>query len=416
MQNDLDDFRRELQHQRKLLNTHTSSLQVTEEQIAFFGPAAIPLHLWHQREWAEAERTKALQKIQELEQRLGDEGQRVSESRHVGTPQVIVEVLLSMLPTGLLHLYSRDSLPLLKYRVSNPSNIPKTVILTSWIEQFSFTRTDTIPVKPGHSQMVAQLPVLKLDEIASIYEVRKAVLHTRASYLDDGHESLLFLQDYDIQFLARDALVWAIIVDDATVHDLSHHVAAWVTPNVGPVVEMLRHAADCHPARQMWGYQGDGAVSQRATIVREQVEAIFLALKEKGEITYINAPISFGRKANEVQQRVNLPADSLAHRQANCIDGAVLYASLIERAAMNPVIVIVPGHAFVGWETWAGSGQYEFLETTMTGSHAFEDAFNQGMCEFAAAQPSIGRPLFDAKGFAVMLDVKALRLRGVIPL
>lgn len=415
MQNDQDYLQEELQHQRTLLKTNTTNLRVTEEQIALFGPANTPLHLLHQREWAESERTKALKSVQKLEQQLRDTRRDDGKSQRAKTPGVSTEVLLHTLPTGLLHLYSRESLPLLKHIVSNPSAASTTVVLTSWIEQFSYTCTDTIHLDPGKSHTICQLPILKLDEIASIYEVRQAVLHTRTSYLHDGQESLLFLQDYDIRFLARDALIWAIIVDDTTIHDLSHHIAAWVTPNAKPVVKMLRHAADYHPTGQLWGYQDNGAAHQRAAIVRGQIKAIFQALKEKGEITYINSPISFGRKANEVQQRVNLSVDSLAHRQANCIDGAVLYASLIERADMNPVIVLVPGHAFVGWETWTGSGQYEFLETTMTESHAFEDAFNQGMREFAAVQPSIDRPLFDPKGFAVLLKITELRARGVLP-
>jgi hypothetical protein len=37
----------------------------------------------------------------------------------------------------------------------------------------------------------------------------------------------------------------------------------------------------------------------------------------------------------------------------------------------------VPGHAFLAWETAEGSGQWDYVETTMIGSH-----------DFAAAQAS----------------------------
>lgn len=210
-------------------------------------------------------------------------------------------------------------------------------------------------------------------------------------------------------------IIWAIIVDEDTVHDLSYQVVAWVTPNTRPITEALQIAADYSPTGQLWGYQNGDTEQQQAAIVREQVKAILQALKEQVRIRYINAPISFGQKADQVQQRVNLPKDSLELRQANCIDGAVLYASLIERAAMNPVIVIILGHAFVGWETWDGSGQYEVLETTLTGSHTFEEALERGIQEFEGAEPLVGRPLFHPDGFAVLLDVKALRERGVLP-
>ena len=403
-----EEINEELQHQRDLLRRYAQNLRFTESQIAMYELSLVPVYLLNQRDSFEAERIRVLRRIQTLEQRKDE---RFVDKR----PEIDVQLLFKSLPTGVLHLYSRDDLPLLKYHIINPSDAPRSIIISSWIEQFSYTRSDTVRLHPGKSQVAIQLPTLKLDEIADVYEVRRAVLHTRASYLENGRESLLFVQDHDIQFLARDVIIWAIIVDEDTVHDLSYQIAAWVTPNASSVVEMLRHAADYSPTGQLWGYQGGSTAKQRAALARGQVKAIFRALKEKGDIAYINAPISFGKKANEIQQRVNLPKDSLAHRQANCIDGAVLYASLIERAAMNPVIVIVPGHAFVGWETWDGSENYEYLETTMTDSHTFEEAFERGMQEFWDVKSFVGRPLFDSGGFAVLLDVKALHEKGVLP-
>jgi len=53
-------------------------------------------------------------------------------------------------------------------------------------------------------------------------------------------------------------------------------------------------------------------------------------------------------------------------------------ASLLEGTSLNPAIVIVPGHAFLGWETWRNNGDWRYLETTMLGSHSFDDACIQG--------------------------------------
>ena len=46
-----------------------------------------------------------------------------------------------------------------------------------------------------------------------------------------------------------------------------------------------------------------------------------------------------------------LPRESLADKEANCINGTVLFASLLEGISMSPAIVLVPGHAFLAWET-----------------------------------------------------------------
>ncbi len=50
--------------------------------------------------------------------------------------------------------------------------------------------------------------------------------------------------------------------------------------------------------------------------------------------------------------------------------------------SLNPAIVLVPGHAFVGWETWHGSDEWQFLETTMIGSGDFEAAHQSGQRQY----------------------------------
>ena len=77
-------------------------------------------------------------------------------------------------------------------------------------------------------------------------------------------------------------------------------------------------------------------------------------------------------------QRIRLPRESLRDRMANCIDGTVLVASLLEAMSLNPAIVLVPGHAFVSWETWPDSGEWRYLETTMISSHDYDAARRRG--------------------------------------
>jgi hypothetical protein len=68
----------------------------------------------------------------------------------------------------------------------------------------------------------------------------------------------------------------------------------------------------------------------------------------------------------------------LKHGSANCIDGAVLFASLLESASLHAGIVLVPGHAFVAWEKWRRSDEWDYLETTMIGTHDFAAANARG--------------------------------------
>ena len=149
--------------------------------------------------------------------------------------------------------------------------------------------------------------------------------------------------------------------------------------------ERVRHAADLVPDRQIWGYQRD------PDSVTQQVDALYQSLKEAG-ITYINSVIDFGAGPGQVTQRTRLPRESLRRRSANCIDGSVLFASLLEGSSLNAALVLVPGHAFVGWEVWDSSDDWKFLETTTIGSHDFQAACISGERQYEQAK------LFDTPG------------------
>jgi len=95
-----------------------------------------------------------------------------------------------------------------------------------------------------------------------------------------------------------------------------------------------------------------------------------------------------------------------------------LFASIMETINLNPIIVLQTGHAFVGWEVARASGEYEFLETTMTLKASFQDAFAAGMKQYQLLRSKewFARPVFDSAGFAIMHPLKVLRSRGIYPI
>ena len=46
---------------------------------------------------------------------------------------------------------------------------------------------------------------------------------------------------------------------------------------------------------------------------------------------------------------------------------SVLFSSILLEAGIEPVIVIIPDHAFIGWQIWDNIHEYDFLETTIIG-------------------------------------------------
>ena len=149
-------------------------------------------------------------------------------------------------------------------------------------------------------------------------------------------------------------------------------IASWVTPHDAKVEQVLTAAKEFMPGRRLPGYE-DGkseAVQEQETL--EQARAIYRALQEHG-VSYVKSSMTFGGNRGW-SERVRYPRESLHSRSANCIDGVLMYASLFENLDMDPVVVLIPGHAYVGVRLARRSGKYLYVETSLTGRASFEVA------------------------------------------
>jgi hypothetical protein len=103
---------------------------------------------------------------------------------------------------------------------------------------------------------------------------------------------------------------------------------------------------------------------------------------------------------------VKRPCDTLTLRGGNCIDGSVLFASCFEAIGFEPIIIIVPGHAFVGVKSWSDSDSYIFIETTMVSSLDFNKSSSKAAQEYDQYSSS------DRK----VINIKKAREEGIKPL
>jgi hypothetical protein len=94
----------------------------------------------------------------------------------------------------------------------------------------------------------------------------------------------------------------------------------------------------------------------------------------------------------------------------------VRLASLLEGVSLSPAIVIVPGHAFLAWETWTdNTAKWRFIETTMIGSNTFEEAVTQGEAN-AATYKTYAEGAKDPFAFRI-LPLRQLRAEyGITPM
>ncbi|MFO7634958.1 MAG: hypothetical protein R6W76_20595 [Caldilinea sp.] len=298
-----------------------------------------------------------------------DEKVRNVVTRSMATTKLEATVRLRMahVPTATYHLLDEAESPLVEITVENGDLKARRLRITSRLEGYSADAIDTIELesrgKPKAIRTVTQLPTLFPERIRAVHELTRATVTVLVEEIGgkiETHETLA------VWLLARNAAPLAVRDPSGGGWiDLSRYFGAFVTPNQRDVMLFLRQAADKHPERQLPGYQSD---------VTLQARSIFDALKQNANITYVNSLIAFNPDESARGQRVRLPRETLEEKQANCIDGTLLFASLLEAVSINPSIVIVPGHAFVGWETGQNSGAWDYLETTMIGSNEFDDA------------------------------------------
>lgn len=101
-----------------------------------------------------------------------------------------------------------------------------------------------------------------------------------------------------------------------------------------------------------------------------------------------------------------MPAESISRSAANCIDGVAMYASLSENLGMDPVVVLAPGHAYVGVRDARNSSGYLYIETSVTGRSSFEKAVR-------AAEKGIAK--LDEKDI-IRIDISQAREAGIYPM
>ncbi|HEV2804018.1 MAG TPA: hypothetical protein VGW57_03710 [Chthoniobacterales bacterium] len=87
----------------------------------------------------------------------------------------------------------------------------------------------------------------------------------------------------------------------------------------------------------------------------------------KRGLQYSSATTTPGGSETVQSQFVRFIDQSLTNTQANCVDGSVLFASLLRKISIEPFLVTVPGHMYVGFYLGAGKSQWAALETTLLG-------------------------------------------------
>lgn len=219
---------------------------------------------------------------------------------------------------------------------------------------------------------------------------------------------------YPIEILPFDQ--WAGVVI------LPEMLSAFVTPN-HPAISSVIHRASYYLEKWTGNPSLDEYQSRNPDRVKKQMGAIYEAIAELN-IVYCTPPASYELSG----QRVRMCETLLSAKLGTCLDMALLFASCLEAVGINPLIVIIQGHAFAGgWlsdDTFADSVNDDVsLLTKRLASGINEIAVVETTCMNAGKNRSFDLAMTAAEDhlnnytkFVLSLDIKRCRFAAIRPL
>lgn len=201
---------------------------------------------------------------------------------------------------------------------------------------------------------------------------------------------------------------------------LNYLYAAYVQEEDPKIDDVLRQALDTKMIDQFVGYQ---FYNDDKNYVDKQVAAIWRVLHEQGFAYSSITTTTVDNYADGLQSQTVRTCDAaLQKKQANCVDGSVLFASILRKIGIDPVLIICKeynvkdverlhpsGHCFLAYaiapnaSNLRDTAQFHFLETTMLNSDAIYKngkAIEQfSSAKTVAAKNKIAKDLFSAAKF-----------------
>lgn len=175
-------------------------------------------------------------------------------------------------------------------------------------------------------------------------------------------------------------------------HDTSILFTAYINEDNPLIDKLLREALNTRIVNRFWGYQ-----SKKANVVDTQVYALWHILQMRNFKYSSISNSSFS--SNKVSaQKVRTFEDAIESAQINCVDGSVMFASLLKAINIDPVLIKIPGHMFVGYYLDKKHKELAFIETSMIGDVNLDEYFPEEQLDSTMtgkSQKQISRIMFE---------------------
>ena len=245
----------------------------------------------------------------------------------------------------------------------NTSSQPLVETVSAEIPDWSRQSVQTVNLAPNETRTLRLNPEL-LPQAFLNGEIRPATLEVRASILGTA---LGYDETRPVYLHSASDFFWGDKFANA------QFIARWVTPHDPAVLQLVSSARNYVRRGRLAGYELPGnSTPAVAAQVEDEARGVFAAMEHLG-ISYVDSISTYGNFTSKAE-RVRLPSETLSADGANCIDMSVAFASAMENLGMEPVIVLVPGHAFTGVRLAPGSSQILYLDLTVTPDGTFDAA------------------------------------------
>lgn len=309
----------------------------------------------------------------------------------------------------------QNRIPLVrKLILKNPSqaDLSDIQVMIACEPQFANNWEQRIELLPKNQSL--ELKIVDLKLVAKFLSEITEKITGELCLTISSNDAVLLRESYSVEILAYDQ--WNGL------GTLPEMLTAFVTPNHPEISKILKTASGI-----LANWTGDPSFdayqSKNPDRVKKQMAAIYESISGLG-IVYCSPPASFEKDG----QRIRLCDTVFSQKLATCIDMAILYASCLEAVGLNPLLIVIKGHAFVGnWlidQTFpdsinddvsllkkrivSGINEIALVESTcMTAGHSssFDEAMNEANFK-----------LVDEDNFILFLDIKRARFSGIKPL
>ncbi len=308
------------------------------------------------------------------------------------------------------HLYGDYFESLVTTTLTNRNAFPVQVRIEATLLNYTDTEVQTYSLASGEELTLELNPPFLPGVFERLREAKPASLHVQVDYIEGGERRLIHESTTQVTVWAHGDKGLGI----PGYHNSFIFTAAMSMPNDPALDDLLREAADHTDSGILtWGYDDD---TDSAGNVYDKLRAVYQAIAERGVI-YVATGIPFVPEAKEDEgfylQRIKLPYEVLETRSGMCIELSVLFASAYERILLDPVIIRVPGHAYLAVPIAEGSSTYYVIETTLVGRASFDEAVQAGSDEFNEAMTELSKDRLDSYFW---LDLSDLRQEGVTPI